>query len=162
MQALAQLREEKAEWDRRRDRFIMSLGVDKLTQAEADLLREQWSVMRLYSDVLGRRIAAEAARRCEVSDEAILGNEPGYRRLLPDELVQLGDETLSPLGDVTRCWTKATPIHLGKPASNTGGWFIWRRPRISEAPANFTASGATDLSDLANFPPPLDSERSSR
>jgi hypothetical protein len=56
MQALAQLREEKAEWDRRRDRFITSLDVDKLTQAEADLLREQWSVMRLYSDVLGRRI----------------------------------------------------------------------------------------------------------
>ena len=93
-----------------------------------------------------------------LGDEPILGNEPGYRRLLPDELVQLGDETLSPLGDVTRCWTKATPIHLGKPASNTGGWFIWRRPRISEAPANFTASGATDLSDLANFPPPPDSD----
>ena len=58
MQALAQLREEKSEWDRRRDRFIMSLDVDKLTQAEADLLREQWSVMRMYSDVLNKQIAA--------------------------------------------------------------------------------------------------------
>ena len=83
MQALAQLREEKAEWDRRRDRFIMSLGVDKLTQAEADLLREQWSVMRLYSDVLGRRIAAfesssivASFKLSEVTDISSLANFP--------------------------------------------------------------------------------------
>ena len=93
MQALAQLREEKAEWDRRRDRFIMSLDVDKLTQAEADLLREQWSVMRLYSDVLGRRIAA-----FESSSIA------------------------------------SSPI------------------------ASFKLSEVTDISSLANFPPPLDSD----
>jgi hypothetical protein len=56
MQTLAQLKEESVEWNRRRDRFIMSVEVNKLTQAEADLIREQWSVMRLYSDVLGKRI----------------------------------------------------------------------------------------------------------
>jgi hypothetical protein len=55
-QALKQLKEETAEWDRRRDRFLKSLDFDKLTQAEADLIREQWSLMGLYSDVLGRRI----------------------------------------------------------------------------------------------------------
>ena len=88
MQTLAQLREERAEWDRRRDRFIMSLDVDKLTQADADLLREQWSVMRMYSDVLNKQIAAfesssiASFKLSKVTDISSLANFPPPSELL--------------------------------------------------------------------------------
>jgi hypothetical protein len=87
MQTLVQLKEESVEWDRRRDRFIMSVEVNKLTQAEADLIREQWRLMSLYSDVLGRRI--RLFESTGLSEQQAEAKAEGFRADKAEDLNQL-------------------------------------------------------------------------
>lgn len=54
-----------------------------------------------------------------------IGNEPGYRRLGADELVQAGDETFGVLG--SEPWETANDSQVGHKASEVGGFFVWRR-----------------------------------
>jgi hypothetical protein len=89
-QALKQLKEEKAEWYRRRDRFLKSLDFDKLTQAEADLLREQWSLMGLYSAVLGKRIRLlESTDLSGLAKQQAEAKAGGFRADKAEDLNQL-------------------------------------------------------------------------
>lgn len=57
-----------------------------------------------------------------------LGNEPGYRRLNNNELIQEGDETFGVLGGSR--WTRCNSAQIGYPAYSVGGYFIWRRPVV--------------------------------
>lgn len=69
--------------------------------------------------------------------DRVLGNEPGYRRLAPNESVKEGDETWDAIGG----WHKASNSQIGKNAIQVGAFNVWRRPSMQVA---FDMQGAFD------------------
>jgi len=66
-------------------------------------------------------LSPETAKKSTLHD---LGNEPGFRRLERDEIVEEGDETFGVLGQQ---WTSANIYQVGRLSKDVGGFTLWRR-----------------------------------